>query len=134
MARMTSDIEALSNLLQNGLVNLVAQTLSLLFIIGILLSFNVKLTLILLVIAAPVMLVMTIWFKTVSAKGYTNVRNRIADVLADLQESLSGMRLVISFNRMKHNIINHRNRVGDYRNANNYTASIRYLLFCYDVR
>ena len=124
MARMTSDIEALSNLLQNGLVNLVAQTLSLLFIIGILLSFNVKLTLILLVIAAPVMLVMTIWFKTVSAKGYANVRNRIADVLADLQESLSGMRLVISFNRMKHNIINHRNRVGDYRNANNYTARV----------
>ena len=122
LARMTSDIEALSNLLQNGLVNLVAQTLSLLFIIGILLSFNVKLTLILLVIAAPVMLAMTIWFKTISATGYANVRNRIADVLADLQESLSGMRLVISFNRMKHNIINHRNRVGDYRDANNYTA------------
>lgn len=124
MARMTSDIEALSNLLQNGLVNLVAQTLSLLFIIGILLSFNIKLTLILLVIAAPVMLVMTVWFKTVSAKGYANVRNRIADVLADLQESLAGMRLVISFNRMKHNIINHRNRVGDYRDANNYTARV----------
>ena len=122
MARMTSDIEALSNLLQNGLVNLVAQTLSLLFIIGILLSFNVELTLILLIIAAPIMLAMTTWFKTVSAKGYENVRNRIADVLSDLQESLSGMRLVISFNRMKHNIINHRNRVGDYRNANNYTA------------
>ena len=122
MARMTSDIEALSNLLQNGLVNLVAQTLSLLFIIVILLSFNVNLTLILLIIAAPIMLAMTTWFKTVSAKGYENVRNRIADVLSDLQESLSGMRLVISFNRMKHNIINHRNRVGDYRNANNYTA------------
>ncbi len=124
MSRMTSDIEALSNLLQNGLVNLVAQTLSLIFIIGILLSFNVELTLILLLIAAPIMLVMTAWFRSVSAKGYENVRNRIADVLADLQESLAGMRLVISFNRMKHNIINHRNHVGDYRDANNYTAKI----------
>ena len=124
MSRMTSDIEALSNLLQNGLVNLVAQTLSLIFIIGILLSFNVELTLILLLIAAPIMLVMTAWFRSVSARGYENVRNRIADVLSDLQESLSGMRLVISFNRMKHNIINHRNRVGDYRDANNYTARI----------
>ena len=122
MSRMTSDIEALSHLLQNGLVNLVAQTLSLIFIIGILLSFNVELTLILLLIAAPIMLAMTAWFRSVSAKGYENVRNRIADVLSDLQESLSGMRLVISFNRMKHNVINHRNRVGDYRNANNYTA------------
>ena len=122
MSRMTSDIEALSHLLQNGLVNLVAQTLSLIFIIGILLSFNVELTLILLLIAAPIMLAMTAWFRSVSARGYENVRNRIADVLSDLQESLSGMRLVISFNRMKHNVINHRNRVGDYRNANNYTA------------
>jgi len=122
MSRTTSDIEALSHLLQNGLVNLVAQSLSLIFIIGILLSFNVELTLILLLIAAPIMLAMTAWFRSVSAKGYENVRNRIADVLSDLQESLSGMRLVISFNRMKHNVINHRNRVGDYRNANNYTA------------
>ena len=124
MTRMTSDIEALSHLLQNGLVNLVAQIMSLIFIIGILLSFNVELTLILLLIAAPVMLVMTSWFRRVSGQGYENVRNRIADVLSDLQESLSGMRLVISFNRMKHNIINHRNTVGDYRDANNFTAKI----------
>ena len=124
MSRMTSDIEALSNLLQTGLVNLVAQTLSLIFIIGILLSFNVDLTLILIVISAPIMLVMTVWFKSVSGKAYENVRNRIAEVLSDLQESLSGMRLVISFNRMKHNIIKHRNAVGDYRDANNFTAKI----------
>jgi ATP-binding cassette, subfamily B, bacterial len=124
MTRMTSDIEALSNLMQTGLVNLVSQTLSLIFIIAILISFNLELTIILLIIAAPVMLVMTNWFRTVSGKGYENVRNRIAEVLSDLQESLSGMRLVISFNRMKHNIINHRNTVGDYRDANNYTARI----------
>ena len=124
MSRMSSDIEALSNLLQTGLVNLVAQTLSLIFIIGILMSFNVDLTLILLVISAPIMLVMTVWFKSVSGKAYENVRNRIAEVLSDLQESLSGMRLVISFNRMKHNIIKHRNTVGDYRDANNFTAKI----------
>ncbi len=124
MTRMTSDIEALSHLMQTGLVNFVAQTLSLIFIIGILLHFNVELTLILIVIAAPVMLVMTSWFRKVSGKGYENVRNRIAEVLSDLQESLSGMRLVISFNRMKHNVINHRNIVGDYRDANNHTAWI----------
>ena len=124
LTRMTSDIEALSHLLQYGLVNIVAQTLSLIFIIGILLSFNVELTLILIVIAAPVMLVMTSWFRSVSGKGYENVRNRIAEVLSDLQESLAGMRLVISFNRMKHNVINHRNIVGDYRDANNRTAWI----------
>tara|TARA_E500000331_G_scaffold353622_1_gene404718 strand:- start:27594 stop:29519 length:1926 start_codon:yes stop_codon:yes gene_type:complete len=124
MTRMTSDIEALSNLLQTGLINLVAQGLSLIFIVAILFSFNVPLTLVMLVIAAPVMLGMTAWFRRVSEVGYEAVRNKIAEVLADLQESLSGMRLVISFNRMKHNIINHRNVVGDYREANNRTAWI----------
>ena len=125
LTRMTSDIEALSNLLQTGLVNLVAQLLALFFILILLFSFNLKLTLILLAFSAPVMFGFTIWFSKTSERGYEAVRNRIADVLADLQESLSGMRLVISFNRMKHNVINHRNIVGDYRDANNYTSKIQ---------
>jgi ATP-binding cassette subfamily B protein len=125
LTRMTSDIEALSNLLQTGLVNLVAQLLALFFILILLFSFNLQLTLILLVFSAPVMFGFTFWFSRTSERGYEVVRNRIADVLADLQESLSGMRLVISFNRMKHNVINHRNIVGDYRDANNYTSKIQ---------
>ena len=125
LTRMTSDIEALSNLLQTGLVNLVAQLLALFFILILLFSFNLQLTLILLVFSAPVMFGFTLWFSRTSERGYEVVRNRIADVLADLQESLSGMRLVISFYRMKHNVINHRNIVGDYRNANNYTSKIQ---------
>jgi len=125
LTRMTSDIEALSNLLQTGLVNLVAQLLALFFILILLFSFNLKLTLLLLVFSAPVMFGFTVWFGKTSERGYEVVRNRIADVLSDLQESLSGMRLVISFNRMKHNVINHRNIVGDYRDANNYTSKIQ---------
>ena len=125
LTRMTSDIEALSNLLQTGLVSLVAQLLALFFILILLFSFNLQLTLILLVFSAPLMFGFTVWFSKASERGYEVVRNRIADVLADLQESLSGMRLVISFNRMKHNVINHRNIVGDYRNANHYTSKIQ---------
>ncbi len=124
LTRMTSDIEALSNLLQTGLVNLIAQLLALFFILILLFSFSLQLTLILLIFSAPVMFGFTFWFSKTSERGYAIVRNRIADVLAYLQESLSGMRLVISFNRMKHNVINHRNIVGDYRDANNYTSKI----------
>lgn len=124
LTRMTSDIEALSNLMQTGLINLVAQVLKLIFIIAILLSFNVDLTLVLVVAATPFMLGMTLWFRVVSEKGYELVRDRIAGIMSDLQESLSGMRLIIFYNRMKHNMIHHRNIVGDYRDANNYTAHI----------
>ena len=124
LTRMTSDIEALSNLLHTGLVSLVSQALALVFIVAILFSFNVQLTLILLAVATPVMLALTLWFRKVSETGYENVRNRIADVLADLQESLSGIRLIVSFNRVRHNVIHHRNVVGDYREANNFTSRI----------
>ncbi len=124
LTRMTSDIEALSQLLQTGLINLVAQTLALVFIVGLLLSFNVELTLIMLIIAMPVMFGLTLWFRVVSEKGYEDVRNRIAELLSDLQESLSGMRLIIFYNRMKHNVIHHRNIVGDYQAANNYTRKV----------
>lgn len=124
LTRMTSDIEALSNLLQTGLINLVAQLLALIFIVSLLFSFNVQLTIILLILSAPVMLGLTVWFRLVSDKGYEAVRNRIADVLSDLQESLSGMRLIIFYNRMRHNVIHHRNIVGDYREANNFTVRV----------
>jgi ATP-binding cassette subfamily B protein len=124
LSRMTSDIEALSNLLQTGLINLLAQLLALIFIVSLLFSFNVQLTIILLILSAPVMLGLTVWFRRVSDKGYEAVRNRIADVLSDLQESLSGMRLIIFYNRMRHNVIHHRNIVGDYREANNFTVRV----------
>lgn len=124
MTRMTSDIEALAQLLQTGLVQLVAQAIKLMLIVGIMLMFNVKLTLILLTTVAPIMLVLTIWFRIVSERGYETVRERIADVLSDLSESLAGIRLITFYNRKKHNRIHHRNIVGDYRDANNYTALI----------
>jgi ATP-binding cassette subfamily B protein len=124
LTRMTSDIEALAGLLQSGLINLVAQLLKLIFVVIILLSFNVKLTLILLFVVAPVMLGLTIWFRVVSEKGYEIVRNRIAAIMSDLQESLAGIRLIIFYNRMKHNVMHHRNIVSEYRESNNYTALI----------
>ena len=45
-------------------------------------------------------------------------------MLADLSESLHGVRTVAAYNRQRWNIVQHRNVVGDYRDANNYTAQI----------
>ena len=52
------------------------------------------------------------------------MRDRIADVLADLSESLSGIRVITAFNRRRNNIYAHRNIVGRYRDANVETAEI----------
>src|SRR5690606_16724908 len=67
---------------------------------------------------------MTIWFRSASDRGYEVVRDRIADVLAHLQESLSGVRIVAAHNRQRMNNAEHRNIAGSYREANDYTARV----------
>jgi len=118
MTRMTSDIEALANLFQDGLVDLMVQGLTLLVITLVLLAMNVELTMIMLGLVVPAMVALTFWYTRASDRGYGVVRDRIAEVLTDLSESLAGIRLVAAFNRRKHNAIHHRNVVGDHYQAN----------------
>jgi ATP-binding cassette subfamily B protein len=124
LSRMTSDIDAHTLLFQEGLVNLAAQGLTLVVIGTILFILNPLLAAITLLAVVPLMLLMTLWFRSASDRGYTAVRDRIAEVLADLQESLAGIRLVTAHNRRRHNVVAHDNIVGSYRDANNYTAKI----------
>ncbi len=124
LTRMTSDIDALTALFQDGLVNLFVQMLTLAVITIVLLILNPTLAAITLLIVLPAMGILTKWFKSRSEIGYARVRDRIADVLADLSESLAGMRVISAHNRRAHNIINHDNVVGDYREANLYASKV----------
>jgi ATP-binding cassette subfamily B protein len=124
MTRMTSDIENLQQLLQDGLAQLVVQALTMVVITIVLFTMSVKLTLITLVLVAPALLAMSLWFRAASERGYNRVRDGIANVLADLSESLHGVRTVAANNRQTFNVVQHRNVVGEYRKANNYTAQI----------
>jgi ATP-binding cassette, subfamily B, bacterial len=124
MTRMTSDIENLQTLLQDGLAQLAVQALTMAVITVILFTTNVKLTLITLALVVPALTLASVWFRTASARGYDRVRDGIASVLGDLSESLHGVRTVAAHNRQRQNVIQHRNVVGDYRAANNYTAQI----------
>jgi ATP-binding cassette, subfamily B, bacterial len=124
MTRMTSDIENLQQLLQDGLAQLVVQALTMVVITVILFTLNVTLTLITIALVIPCLTVASLWFRSASERGYDRVRDGIAGVLADLSESLHGVRTVVANNRQAHNIVAHRNVVGDYRGANNYTAQI----------
>jgi ATP-binding cassette, subfamily B, bacterial len=124
MTRMTSDIEQLQQLLQDGLAQLVVQALTMVVITVVLFTLNVELALITIVLVVPLLTAASIWFRSASARGYDRVRDGIANVLGDLSESLHGVRTVAAYNRQKWNIVQHRNVVGDYRQANNYTAQI----------
>ena len=68
---------------------------------------------------------LTLWFRRASDRGYLRVRDGIADVLADLARRASpGVRVVAALQPPAHNIVHHRNVVGDYRDANDYTAAV----------
>jgi ATP-binding cassette subfamily B protein len=127
LTRMTSDIENLQQLLQDGLAQLVGQALTMVVITVILFTLNVELTLITLALVVPLLTLSTIWFSRASERGYDRVRDGIAGVLGDLSESLHGVRTVAAFNRQSWNIVEHRNVVGIYQDANNHTAHINAL-------
>jgi ATP-binding cassette subfamily B protein len=85
---------------------------------------NVRLAVITIVVVIPPLTAMSIWFKRASERGYDKVRDGIALVLADLSESLQGVRVVTAHNRQRFNVVKHRNIVGSYREANYYTGRI----------
>jgi ATP-binding cassette subfamily B protein len=124
MTRMTSDIESLQQLLQDGLPQFALQGLTMLIVTVVLFFYNVELALITLVLIVPVLTGLSLWFRSASDKGYERVRDGIAGVLSDLSESLSGVRVVTGFNRARHNVLHHRNVTGVYRDANDHTARL----------
>ena len=99
MTRMTSDIEALQQLLQEGLVQFAVQGLTMVVVTVVLFFYSVKLALITLLLIVPILTVLSLWFRSASDRGYNRVRDGIAGVLSDLSESLSGVRVVSGFNR-----------------------------------
>jgi ATP-binding cassette subfamily B protein len=127
MSRMTSDIENLQQLLQDGLSQLAIQALTMVVITVILFTTSVPLAAITILLIVPALVVASLWFKRASERGYDRVRDGIANVLADLDESLHGVRVVTAHNRQRHNIVHHRNVVADYRDANIYTAHVNAL-------
>jgi ATP-binding cassette subfamily B protein len=124
MSRMTSDVENLQQLLQDGLAQLVVQGLTMVVIAAVLFLINVELAAITVLIVVPILALGSIWFQAASIRAYAKVRDGIAAVLADLSENLQGMRVVVSHNRQARNRVHHRNVLGDYREAYDRTAEI----------
>jgi ATP-binding cassette, subfamily B, bacterial len=124
MSRMTSDIENLQQLLQDGLAQFAIQGLTMVVITAFLFATNVRLAEITVFAVLPPLIIMSIWFKRASERGYDKVRDGIALVLADLSESLQGVRIVTAHNRQRHNVEHHRDVVGSYRDANYFTGRI----------
>ncbi len=98
VSRLTNDIDALDQLVTDGVTSLVTNSLTFVGAIGFLFILDWRLALATLSIV-PFLIVATLMFRARSAVTYALVRNRIGDVSARLQESLSGMRVLHAFRR-----------------------------------
>jgi ABC-type multidrug transport system fused ATPase/permease subunit len=96
ISRITNDVQALDQLVTDGMVTLFSSTLTLIGITAILLFLDPSLALVTFAVF-PVLAVASIAFRIASAGAYRLTRETVAYVTAYLQETLSGVRVVRTF-------------------------------------
>ncbi|HEU5476587.1 MAG TPA: ABC transporter ATP-binding protein [Gaiellaceae bacterium] len=98
IARLTSDVDAVSDVLSQGMPTLVSNVILLPAAVTALLIADWRLGLISFVVLPPA-IVLSRWFQRVSHAANVEQRNRIASVTAQIAESVAGMAVVQAFNR-----------------------------------
>jgi len=98
VARLTSDVEAMQELIQMGLTMFVQNVLLFVGAVVVILALSWQLALCTLVVVPPV-IIASRWFRHAANRAYLEVRERIGTNLATLQEGLAGVRVVQAFGR-----------------------------------
>jgi ABC-type multidrug transport system fused ATPase/permease subunit len=98
ISRITNDVDALSDVLSEGLSTLVGNVLTLTGAMIALAILDWRLALATMVILPPTMIVAR-WFQVRSHTAFADVRTRISALTAQVAESLAGMAVIQSYNR-----------------------------------
>jgi ABC-type multidrug transport system fused ATPase/permease subunit len=98
ISRITNDVEALDQLVTDGVTSLIQNTLLLGGTAVVLFFLDWRLALATLLVLIP-MAILTAWFRSRSNRAYRRVRERLGLVTATLAEDIAGMRVVQSFTR-----------------------------------
>lgn len=98
ITRTTSDIEALSELLSDGIVNMIGDLFRIFFILYFMLVMSWELTIIS-ILVLPILFYSTFWFKGKVRVAFLEVRDQIARLNSFVQEHINGMAVVQLFNR-----------------------------------
>ncbi|WP_019809032.1 ABC transporter ATP-binding protein, partial [Saccharomonospora halophila] len=116
MTRMTTDVDALSTFLQTGLSTAVVSVLTILGIGGALVVTDPGLALAVFAVL-PVLVVATLVFRTRASAAYTEARERVSAVNADMQENVSGLRVAQAYTREGHSAREFASRSDAYRRS-----------------
>jgi ATP-binding cassette subfamily B protein len=128
ISRLTNDVEAIDQLVTDGVTSLVQNSLTLLGTAILLFILDWRLALATLIVI-PFMTVATAIFRKRSARAYSAVRERLGLVTATLAEDIGGMRVVQAFTREPTNIRNFQKVTERYRDANMETVLLNGLYF-----
>jgi ABC-type multidrug transport system fused ATPase/permease subunit len=128
VSRITNDVDALDQLVTDGISSLVQNTLVLAGTAVVLFVLDWRLALATLAVL-PLMAGATAWFRVRSNRAYRRVRERLGLVTATLAEDISGMRVVQSFTREPTSHASFRGVNGRYREANYETVVLNGLYF-----
>ncbi|HWQ22844.1 MAG TPA: ABC transporter ATP-binding protein [Gaiellaceae bacterium] len=128
VSRITNDVEALDQLVTDGVSSLVQNTLVLAGTAVVLFLLDWRLALATLAVL-PLMAGATAWFRLRSNRAYRRVRERLGLVTATLAEDISGMRVVQSFTREPASQATFRGVNERYRAANYETVVLNGIYF-----
>ena len=128
ISRLTNDVEALDQLVTDGVTSLFQNSLMLVGTAVILFFLDWRLALAALAVF-PLMAIATSIFRVRSSRAYRAVRERLGLVTATLAEDIAGMRVVQSFTREERNQRQFRSVNSRYRESNQETVVLNGLYF-----
>ncbi|HZO97273.1 MAG TPA: ABC transporter ATP-binding protein [Gaiellaceae bacterium] len=128
ISRLTNDVEALDQLVTDGVTSLVQNSLTLLGSAVVLFLLSWKLALATLVVI-PLLLAGTAAFRKRSSRSYRGVREKLGAVTATLAEDIAGMRVLQAFTRERAARDHFRRVSEEYRRKNHETVVQNALYF-----
>ncbi len=123
ISKVTNDVDALGELLTTGLIDIFADLVSLIWILIIMFIYDVQLTLFTFTVI-PILLITAFFFQKRVRSVYRKTRVAIAKVTANLQETITGVRVTKALSREEKNIENFHDLNKENYDANVEAASV----------
>ncbi|MBT2657557.1 ABC transporter ATP-binding protein [Bacillus sp. ISL-18] len=128
LVRVVNYVNSLSDLLSNGLINLITDLFSLFVIFGFMLAIDVKLTL-LAMIGFPILAVVVLLIKNAQRKAWQTLSNKQSNMNAYIHESINGIKVTQAFTREEENKRIFRDVSDSYRSSWMKAVRIQFLLW-----
>lgn len=128
LIRVVNYINTLSDLLSNGLINLISDVFNVIITLIFMFAIDAKLTLYSLVLL-PFLFLMVMFIKNRQRKAYQILSNKQSNMNAYIHESIAGIKITQSFAREKENMAIFQEVSNDYRSSWMKAVKIQFLMW-----